>query len=138
MQGSRKQQMQCLASTMYSSEWYKKIQKDNTDAETYQNNFHIYLLLDHRAVTAETSPPILSGFDYVITTTVRTTMPFPAAHPYCFLCANSSAYLACTKQIRERIQLEASQGEKKRKKKKAVKVDLRWLQLPDQLKAHKR
>jgi len=48
-------------------------------------------------------------------------MPFAAAHPYCFLCANSSAYLACTKQIREWIQLEASQ---EWKEKKAVKVDL--------------
>lgn len=43
-------------------------------------------------------------------------MPSPAAHPYCFLCANSSAHLACTKQIREWIQLEASQGKKEEKK----------------------
>lgn len=65
-------------------------------------------------------------------------MPFPAAHPYCFLCASSSAYIACTKQIREWIQLEASQRKKKKREKKSTKVDLSWLQLPDQLKAHKR
>lgn len=58
--------MQCPASTMYSSEWYKK-PKDNIDSEIYQNNFHIYLLLNHRAVTVA-FPPILSDFDYVITT----------------------------------------------------------------------
>lgn len=46
----------------------KKTQKGNTDAEIYQNKFHIYFILNHKAVTAETSPPILSGFDYVIAT----------------------------------------------------------------------
>jgi len=58
--------MQCPASTMYSSV-VQRTQKDNTDAEIYQNKFHIHLLLNHSTVTAETSPPVLSGFDYVIT-----------------------------------------------------------------------
>jgi len=51
---------------MYSSV-VQRTQKDNTDAEIYQNKFHIHLLLNHSTVTAETSPPVLSGFDYVIT-----------------------------------------------------------------------
>lgn len=64
-------------------------------------------------------------------------MPLPAAHPYCFLCANSSAHLACTKHIREWIQLEASQGKKKkRNKKKAVKMGPSWLPLPELLQCY--
>lgn len=64
----------------------------------------------------EISPPILWLCDHYFRT-----MPFPAAHSFCFPCVNSSAHLACTKQIREWIQLEALQermGEKKKKKKK--------------------
>lgn len=68
--------------------------------EIYENKFHTYFLLYHGA---EAFPLILSAISYVITTLaeVRTTVLFPAAHPYCFLCANSSAHLACSKHIRE-------------------------------------